>query len=87
MITPDPALLELMRCPITHSKLKTMSAEQLTSLNQRLSKGTLKDKRGLPIQNESFELAIINEEGSYAYSIQKGIVKLIADEAIDLNSN
>lgn len=77
----------LMRCPITHSSLKAMPQEQLDAVNRRLLEGQLTDRQGRQIKQDKFEAAILNEEGSFAYSIHRGIVQLIADEAIDLNSN
>ena len=83
----DHSLLKLMRCPITHSGLQLMPEEQLIALNRRLSEGQLKSRNGQAIELDQIESAVLNEEGSFAFSIQNGIVKLIADEAIDLTSN
>ena len=86
MQLPDPAVLELIRCPVTHSPMRIMASDQLESVNRKIGNGEAKDRKGRGISVE-LESGLINEQESFAYSIRAGIVQLIADEAIVLSDN
>lgn len=84
MSAPDPSLLKLLRCPQKHSELAVLSAEQLQQLNAKIRGNTLKTAAAQPILEELLS-GLINAEGSHAYPIRDGIIKLIADDAIVLD--
>jgi len=83
MASPDPSVLELLRCPVTHSRLDIMNANQLASVNEAVGSSKANDRKGRPVTIE-LEFGLINTEKSFAYSIRGGIMQLIADEAIVL---
>ena len=83
MNAPESFLLTLLRCPLTHSKLQIMSVEQLERLNDQIRTGKAKDHEGRLVTVE-LNSALINSNGSQAYSIRGGIMQLIADQAIEL---
>lgn len=83
MSFPDSFVLELLRCPVTHSSLSVLDAQQLASVNKKVSDGKANDRNGRPVTTE-LKSGLINAEKSFAYSIRGGIMQLIADEAIVL---
>jgi uncharacterized protein YbaR (Trm112 family) len=86
MPAPDPSVLKLLRCPVTHSSMRIMVPDQLETVNRKISDGEAKDRKGRSI-SEEFESGLINEQESFAYSIRAGILQLIADEAIVLGDS
>ncbi len=84
MPVPDLSILELFRCPVTHSKLSIMSPEQLAAVNQTIGDGKASDRKGRAISDQ-LEAGLINADKSFAYSILAEIMQLIADEAIVLD--
>lgn len=85
MTAPEKPVLELLRCPVTHSKLRQMDAEELGKLNQQIVAGNVKDRKGGPISAE-VETCLVNDDQSIGWSIRGGILQLIADEGIDLGN-
>ena len=83
MTAPDDNVLQLLRCPATHSKLSTIEATELAKLNEQIRLGKSFDRKGQPITKE-LESGLVNAERSHAYSIREGIMQLIADEGIVL---
>lgn len=82
----DPSVLELLRCPVTHSALREMSAIELEKLNDSIRGGNVKDRQGNAVADE-FKSGLINADQSIGWSIRGGIMQLIADEGIDLNGS
>ena len=79
----SPQLLEMIRCPVTHSNLKVASTDLLEDLNQQIANGKIVDRIGQTIQG-ALESALVNQDDSLLLPIRGGIVILIADQAISL---
>lgn len=85
MFTLDPCVLNLLRCPHQQSELSHLTADQLQQLNQRIHDGAVKNSAGQSVTKE-LDAGLVNAEGSHAYRVRSGIMRLIADEAIVLDS-
>ncbi len=74
-------VLQLVRCPVTRSRLVVATPEQLGDLNRRIESGNAFDRLGRAVSG-AIENALINESQSHAMPVRGGIITLIADEAI-----
>ena len=83
MTAPSDIVLELLRCPVTHSKLSIIDAAKLAELNEQIRQGKACDRKGRSI-TEELSSGLINADRSHAYSVREGIMQLIADEGIVL---
>lgn len=81
----DSPVLELLRCPVSHSKLRMMETAELEKLNQQIRTGKVNDRKGNSVSGE-IETGLINADQSIGWSIRGGILQLIADEGIDMGN-
>ncbi len=81
----DPKLLELLRCPVKHTKLTSLSEQQIEDLNESIRSGNIKDRQGQAV-TEELTAGVVNSDQSCAYAIRGGIIQLIPDEAILLEN-
>ena len=77
----DYKLLDILCCPETRGKLKIADETLLSSLNQAVAAGSLKNAAGEKI-SETLTEVLVNEAGSRAYIVREGIPVLLTDEAI-----
>lgn len=77
----DYKLLDILCCPETRGKLKMADETLLSSLNQAVAAGLLKNAVGEKI-SETLTEVLVNEVGSRAYIVREGIPVLLTDEAI-----
>ena len=77
----DYKLLDILCCPETRGKLKMADETLLSSLNQAVAAGSLKNAAGEKI-SETLTEVLVNEAGSRAYIVREGIPVLLTDEAI-----
>ena len=77
----DYKLLDILCCPETRGKLKIADEMLLSSLNQAVAAGSLKNAAGEKI-SETLTEVLVNEAGSRAYIVREGIPVLLTDEAI-----
>jgi Uncharacterized conserved protein len=77
----DYKLLDILCCPETRGKLKMADETLLSSLNQAVAAGLLKNAAGEKI-SETLTEVLVNEAGSRAYIVREGIPVLLTDEAI-----
>ena len=82
---PESSVLELLRCPVTHSKLRAMEGAELKKLNDQIRADNVNDRKGNSVSAE-IEAGLINADQSIAWSIQGSILQLIADEGIELGN-
>ncbi|WP_145421243.1 hypothetical protein [Planctomycetes bacterium K23_9] len=70
-----------MQCPIDGTNLANADQVLVSSLNDLIANGQLRDRADQLIR-EPLEHALINEGGKWAFAIRNRIPSLIADEAI-----
>ena len=80
------ATLDLLRCPVTKSKLTVASNEQVESLNAQIAEGNVVNQLGQSV-TEPVECFLINTDGKIGCAIRAGIIQMIADEAIAIPKN
>lgn len=85
MNLPESSVLELLRCPVIHSKLRMMEPAELEKLNVQIRNGKVKNRKGNSVSAE-IETGLINADQSIGWSIRGGILQLIADEGIDMGN-
>jgi ubiquinone/menaquinone biosynthesis C-methylase UbiE/uncharacterized protein YbaR (Trm112 family) len=75
----------LLRCPITHSPLTRLSADQVNDLNQKIATGELFHLDGTLVKS-AMETTLLSENGAFAYPIVEGIYILMSNLAIVLDN-
>ena len=81
----DPQLLELIRCPVTHSPLTEADPGLIDSLNQEIANRNLVNQIGQTVDQE-IDAGLVNADGSLLLPIYNGIVVLISDQAIPIDA-
>lgn len=76
-------MLELLRCPITQSRLVPASNDVVQWINESAKAGRLSSLDGEPI-NVAIEGALLNEQRTMAMPIRSGVVSLTASRAISI---
>jgi uncharacterized protein YbaR (Trm112 family) len=79
----DPKLLEILCCPETKQNLKVADAELIGRINESISSGAMKNRRGSAV-SEKVEGGLVREDGKYLYPVRHGIPIMLIDEAIPL---
>ena len=74
-------LIEMLRCPVTLSKLTLATADEVEVLNQQIASGKVQNRIG-QIVSESVESGYFNEDRSLLLPIREGIIILVTDQAI-----
>jgi len=78
-----PELLELLRCPETHQRLRVASGELLGRVNDRIKQKELRNRAG-KILEQPLEDALIREDDAVVYPIRGNLPILLIDEAVPL---
>lgn len=76
-------LLEILVCPETKQPVVLVHSSVLEQLNERVTQGTLANRRGTPVSNP-LEAALVREDNQYCYPIRDDIPVMLIDEAIPL---
>ncbi len=79
----DAEFLEKLVCPSTRKPLRLADAAELSTLNQSIQAGGLKNAAGKVIEDPVQE-GLIPESENILYPVQDGIPVLLAEEAIPL---
>ena len=80
----DAQLLEILRCPVTHSRLTLADAETLESLNQGIAAGSVQS-RVMDTLDTPLEAGLVNENHSFLMPIYQGIPDMNPDDMIALD--
>ena len=75
--------LELLRCPLTQQALVNCNKEVIEALNTSIDNGTLKNKKGIIIQDRIKD-ALYSDSCNSVYLVNNQIPVLLVDEAIEL---
>lgn len=84
LVKMDNFLLEVIRCPVTGSKLDLADHSWLETVNQAIKNGTLYNRGGQKVEAEIDE-GLINQDRSLLLPIRQGILVMVSDEAIELS--
>ncbi len=79
----DSKTLELLRCPVTNSKLAPADHEVVDWINQQIGAGQLCDQSGAPV-GSAIEGALVNDNKSLAMPIRCGVISLSTNRAISI---
>ena len=82
--TSDTELIQMIRCPVTKSRLVLASESVIAKLNERIRAGAVVNREGQPI-NKLLESGFLNQDHSLLLPIRGGIVILTEDQAIPLD--
>lgn len=83
MIPPD--VLELLRCPLTHQRLLSCDVGRLDRVNRAIDAGQLFNRGGEPVTRR-LQAALVTQDGHRLYPVENGIIRLLVDGAIELDS-
>ena len=80
-VSHDNRLLDIICCPVTHSPLERISADELERLNALIASARLSN-RGEELITDALEDALVTRDGKLAYPIRDGIPILLGEEGI-----
>ena len=78
----EKKLLDLLRCPITKSRLQPLAEEQIRAINRLIVKHRLHYSDGERVSSQ-LEQALITENGATIYRVDSGIPVMLREKAID----
>ena len=76
-------LLEVLRCPIDHSRLALLEPNVVDQINRAIAAGALVNLSGSKLQR-SIDGGLVREAGDLFYPIVDQIPVMLPDEAIDM---
>lgn len=79
----DAELLKILCCPETRQSLTLADTALITSLNQKVSRGELKNRAGKSVA-EKLDAALLRADGKVLYPVRHNIPVMLIDEAIAL---
>ena len=77
-------LLSRLQCPATRQPLVMASPKLLDRVNGMVTDGRLTNRLGESI-TDRLDAALVDQSGTWLYSIRDGIVNMLADEAISVS--
>lgn len=77
-------LIQMIRCPVTHSGLTAASETVIADLNGRIVDGSLTNWVGKTVIRK-LDGGFVNADQSLLHPVRGGIVTLIADQGIRLD--
>jgi len=80
-----PELLELLRCPETHQRLRVAPGELLGRVNDRIKQKELRNRAG-KILEQPLEGALIREDDTVVYPVRGNLPILLIDEAVPVQA-
>ena len=78
-----PELLNILRCPETHQKLRVADSALLGQVNDAIAAGRLQNRAGRTI-SEKVDGGLVREDGKFLYPIRANLPIMLIDEAIAL---
>lgn len=77
----SPTTLKMLRCPVTKSELTVASEAEVADLNAKIAAGDVVNQMGQSV-NDPVDGVLINAEGNIGCAVRRGIIQMIADEAL-----
>ncbi len=81
----NPALVDMIRCPVTKTSLRIAADELVGQINSQIDKGEMLNNVGQKV-TDKLEGGLINDDASLLLPIRGGIVILVTDQAIPLGN-
>lgn len=81
----DEDSLQRLRCPLTFGKLTPADDELIDRLNRSIDAGGVLTRGGQP-QSRRVQGGLVTEDRRQLYPIQDGIICMLVDGAIELDS-
>ena len=81
----DSEILDLLRCPVTGSKLHFAKGDVVELINRRVQTGQLADRSGKLIELQ-IDAALVNADQSLLMPIRAGVISMAANRTIELSS-
>ncbi|MGB5164800.1 MAG: hypothetical protein WBN09_14580 [Woeseiaceae bacterium] len=79
----DKRLLTILRCPTSNKALSLAKRDVLDTVNDAISKGTLKNRDGSKVEAALAE-ALVTDDGKLLYPVDDGIPVLLEGESVAL---
>ena len=79
----DIKFLAMLACPDTRLPLTMAQTELVSELNQLISRGALRNKKGDTLQS-AIEGALLREDGALFYPVRQDIPDLLIEEGVEL---
>jgi uncharacterized protein len=79
----DVKFLAMLACPDTRQPLIQAETELVSALNQMISRGALRNKKGDVLQ-KAIEGALLREDSALFYPIREDIPDLLIEEGVEL---
>ena len=79
----DPALLDIVCCPVTHQPLAPLAASELARLNRLIERQEIRNRDGEVVET-ALEQALATRDGRLAYPVRDGIPVLLVEQGIAL---
>ncbi|MGD8808212.1 MAG: Trm112 family protein [Gammaproteobacteria bacterium] len=79
----DPAVLDILCCPLTHVPLELLRADRLARLNECIAAGIVKNE-SKQLVTDPLSAALVTRDGKLAYPIRDDIPVLLIDQGIAL---
>ena len=76
-------LLEILVCPESKQNLKIAPMETVSSLNEKIKGGSLKNRAGEKV-SEKMDEGLIRDDNKWLYPVRNGIPIMLIEEAIPL---
>lgn len=84
MSSVNPELIEILVCPETKQSVSLASSEILSSLNEKIRAGTLRNRGGGKVEKEIQE-GLLREDGRILYPVDDGIPVMLIEESIEIS--
>ncbi|MDH3505604.1 MAG: hypothetical protein OEQ25_00560 [Gammaproteobacteria bacterium] len=79
----DDRLLDIICCPVTHSPLARIGADELERLNALIAEAKISN-RGDEVVTDALEDALVTRDGKLAYPVRDGIPVLLGEQGISM---
>ena len=83
---PNSKLLEIIRCPISKSTLTRVAPDEIQVLNEQIELGKILNRLG-QVETDRLEDGFFNSDRSLVWPVRKGILVLVADQALCIETS